>query len=355
MSPFVSSVGVKLLGSGACLPGDPVSTADLLAALARHCDPAVVRRARAIAHRLGIEQRHLSRDLSRSEGCVLPGLDAPTLCRTALEAALGEADRPLEAVQYLVGHTTSPHTLLPPNIAWVADSMLFEGPYMELRQACTGFASALQIASAMIAANELECVAVVGSEVGSPYFSANADFTSPEQLVNYVQMGDGAGAVALGPDDGSGRSVLTDLFIGHIGNGATPSLSLAGGGSGRPRCSAGFPVFEHRVGSVRKWGARLFELGAEAVRSRGYELGDFRWILPHQASGRLAAPLAAHLGVRAERIHVTADRFGNLGSAAIWVALDTLRRSGLLAAGERVLVLGAEATKMLYGGFVYTH
>jgi len=46
---------------------------------------------------------------------------------------------------------------------------------------------------------------------------------------------------------------------------------------------------------------------------------------------------------------------GNLGSAAIWVTLDRLRRSGRLALGDRVMVLGAEASKYMYGGFLYVH
>jgi 3-oxoacyl-[acyl-carrier-protein] synthase-3 len=32
-----------------------------------------------------------------------------------------------------------------------------------------------------------------------------------------------------------------------------------------------------------------------------------------------------------------------------------LRSSGRLKRGDRVLVLGAEATQYLYGGFVYVH
>jgi 3-oxoacyl-[acyl-carrier-protein] synthase-3 len=55
----------------------------------------------------------------------------------------------------------------------------------------------------------------------------------------------------------------------------------------------------------------------------------------------------------ASRIIVDADKLGNLGSAAIWVSLDRLRRSGRLEIGDKVLVLGAEATKYLYGGFIY--
>ena len=50
-----------------------------------------------------------------------------------------------------------------------------------------------------------------------------------------------------------------------------------------------------------------------------------------------------------------ASVLGNLGSAAIWVTLDRLRRSGRLAVGDRVLVLGAEASKYMFGGFLYVH
>jgi 3-oxoacyl-[acyl-carrier-protein] synthase-3 len=69
----------------------------------------------------------------------------------------------------------------------------------------------------------------------------------------------------------------------------------------------------------------------------------------------MAELLGPALGVPSEQIHVIADRYGNLGSPAIWIALNDLRRSGFLDPGHKVLVLGAEATKFLYGGFVYTH
>jgi 3-oxoacyl-[acyl-carrier-protein] synthase-3 len=52
---------------------------------------------------------------------------------------------------------------------------------------------------------------------------------------------------------------------------------------------------------------------------------------------------------------VHANHLGNLGSAAIWVSFDRLRRSGKLKTGDTLLVLGAEATKYIYGGFVYRH
>ena len=63
--------------------------------------------------------------------------------------------------------------------------------------------------------------------------------------------------------------------------------------------------------------------------------------------------LAGPLDVASERIVVTADRLGNTGSAAIWLALAQSRST--LKPGQTVLVLGAEATDFMFGGFRYHH
>ena len=356
MTTFYAGNAVRLLALETSFPREPVTTEDLLQSLQNHCpDPNILRRARAVAHRLGIKRRHLSRDLASATGTVHLGTDAPSLCAAALRRSASTAEIDIGELQYLIGHTTSPHTLLPPNIAWVAEKMDYQAPYMELRQACTGFANALQIASAMVEANNLQCVGIVGSEVGSPYFTASDEFADIEQLINYVQMGDGAAAALIGPADGKAGTTVSDLFIGHIGNGKAPGLSLSGGGSDAPYCEDGLPVFEHLAEQVRENGPKLFLKGFQAIKDKGYDLDDFRFIIPHQANGRLVKPVAEFLGTDENKIYSTAHKFGNLGSVAIWAALADLRQQDLLAPGDKVLILGAEATKYIYGGFVYTH
>ncbi|MGQ0557074.1 MAG: 3-oxoacyl-ACP synthase III family protein [Nitrospiraceae bacterium] len=346
---------LKLLGTGRSLPGPPVSNDILCEALESVCHPRAGRRARSIAYRLGITHRHLSRDLHVPLSGTRTTMQAPQLCHAALSGAMLEAGIGIGSVEYLIGHTSSPHTLLPPNIAWVADELQYTGPYLELRQACTGFANGLQIASAMAAANRLQAIAIVGSETGSPYCDISDGFLSNEQLVNYVQMGDGAGAVIVGQDDGSEDQILSNMFVGQIGLGREPGFFIEGGGSSQPQCRMQVPVFRHHVQTVREHGGELFVRGVEAMMQRGHALREFDWILPHQANGRLAHLFSQYFGVPEEKIYVTADKLGNLGSAAIWVSLDMLRRSGDLHKGQRVLILGAEASKFLYGGFVYTH
>ena len=130
---------------------------------------------------------------------------------------------------------------------------------MELRQACTGFANALQIAIPMLANDSaMQSIAIVGSEVGSVFFDISPGFIDREQLVNFVQMGDGAGAVILGPDDGTNRCMISDAYIGHSGLGKQPGFYMQGAGSGDVLCKSGLPVFRHNVTEVRAQGASLF-------------------------------------------------------------------------------------------------
>lgn len=350
MNARFSRTRLKLLGSGSALPGDPVSNDELLAALDRLCSTAKARLAQKYAARLGIQSRHVSRDLGKAKSGTRPGFDAPTLCKKALSNAVGNT-----TMSYLIGHTATPHTLLPPNIAWVADELRYEGPYVELRQACTGFANALVIAAAMIAEDATAKIGIVGSENGSPYFDISTDFASREQLINFVQMGDGAGAVLLGVDDGSGRAIISDVFVGQVGMDMPPGIALEGGGSANPECAAGLPYFRHRARDVRESGEKLIEAGIAAIASQGYSLGEFDWIIPHQANGHIAELFSARFPETGGKVFVTADRLGNLGSAAIWVSFHELRGSGNLKRGQRVLILGAEASKYLFGGFIYTH
>jgi len=355
MTAHFASNNLKLLSTASVLPGPPVSNEELIDALKRHAGARNARKAQLVTQKLQIRSRHLSRSLKTSLSGTRAPDDAPGLCSRAVTDALRSTDRTMAEIDYLLGHTITPHTLVPPNIAWVAQQLEFSGPFMEIRQACVGFASALQIAAGMIGSESAHTIAIVGSETGSPFFDISSKFLDTGQLVNYVQMGDGAAACILTADDHSNRHIISDMFSGHIGIDQSPGFSLKGGGSQNPSCAAGFPVFEHDAASVRSNGPELFHAGIHAVLERGFRLDEFNWIIPHQANGEIGSLFSKEFRVAEEKVFVTADTLGNLGSAAIWVSFDRLRRSGKLKQGHRVLILGAEASKYMYGGFVYQH
>ena len=165
-------------------------------------------------------------------------------------------------------------------------------------------------------------------------------------------MGDGAGAIVLGPP-APGADRLSAAWFGSIGLDRSPGLQMRNGGSAAPGNNSRGPLgFEHDFSAVLRGGAELFEAGIAAAMSQGLALGDVDWIIPHQASGKVGTLLARHLGQPEERFFVNADRLGNTGSAAIWIALAELRARGL-PRGTRTLALGAEATKYMFGGFVH--
>ncbi|GAC1628953.1 MAG: ketoacyl-ACP synthase III [Nevskia sp.] len=347
---------LKLLGSGLALPGPAITTAALLSRI-EHRFGIPQRTGVALGRRLGVQTRHHSREWLQPFEAPRAGHRNPELAALALVDALAQAGLPAGRLQFLFGHTTTPARLLPPNISEVAGTLGIGAPYVELRQACAGFANALQLASGLLQEPSAAPVAIVGSETGSVFFDPRALTEEPGQWVNLMQMGDGAGAVVLGPDDGSGGPWLEALFFGQIGLGRPPGFTLEEGGSDYPAVRQGrvCASFHHDFEAVKQDGVDLFQAGLAAAASAGVELGALTAIVPHQANGHIGEWLSRALGIDEALFWGNGDRVGNLGSASIWVALAELRASGRLCAGDRVLFLGAEATQYLYGGFVYVH
>jgi 3-oxoacyl-[acyl-carrier-protein] synthase III len=341
---------LRLLGTGAALPGEPISTEELLGVVDQRFRLSLRRAGTAIAHKLGIRTRHLSRDMVVRLETPRKGHRNPELAAAALRAALAEAGLMARDLSYLIGHTATPARLMPPNIGEVAAILAYDGPFVEFRQACTGFANALVFAQGLLRAGAGP-LAIVGSETGSVFFDPRRAAEDDGQLVNLVQMGDAAAAVVLAREDGGAGARLSHVFYGQAGGGTAPGLAVAGGGSDLPACDAGFPEFHHDFAAIRRTGLDLLLLGAHAAQRAGGGPCDF--FLPHQANGRMNSILAGPLSLAPERIIVTADRTGNTGSAAIWLALAQTRHN--LEAGQTVLAVGAEATAFMFGGFRYYH
>ena len=344
---------LKVLGMGTALPGAPVTTDQLLKLIDDRFGVAVSRRGAALACRLRIETRHICRDFESRREAPRLGNSNPDLAAAALRMALEEARLRAGDLAYLIGHTTSPACLVPPNIALVADRVGFAGPYMELRQACTGFANALVIAQGLVSTPGVKAVAIVGSESGSVYFDPQRAGQDVSQLVNLVMMGDGAAAIVVAPDDSGPGGRISNNFFGQVGLGRRSGLALVAGGSDHAFTEGGSIEFEHDFAAVRASGPELFYRGAEAARAFGIGVETVDHVVPHQANGRMAELLAPFLGIEQSKVFVNADSLGNTGSAAIWLALAELRSH--LDSGRRVLALGAEATKYMFGGFLYVH
>ncbi len=334
---------LAVLGTGVSLPGEPVTTEALLAIMTDRFGLSCRRSASVIAAKLAIHSRHIARPFVARHETARCGEANPDLAAEAISHALAAAGLKADDLAYLIGHTTTPFSPLPSNIALVADRLGYGGPHIELRQACTGFANALMIAHGLLGQPDSRPVAVVGSETGTLFFDPESCAADAGQIVNLVQMGDGAGAVILGPKE-RGDAQIRSAWFGAAGLGKEPGLAMAGDGRS----------FTHDFSGIRQSGPALFDFGVAEAVSAGCPPAQADFVVGHQVSGRIGDELAKRYDVPVERTFVNADRIGNTGSAAIWIALAELRDRGL-ARDDRVLVLGAEATKYMYGGFVYCH
>ena len=311
--------------------------------------------ARRIGKRLSIDTRHLVRSFDAPQEVPRSIDTAPKLAARAVRTALLDGVYDVRRLRLLLGHTATPHTLLPGNVAWVAEEMGYLGAHMELRQACTGFAAATVLSAGLIASG-VAPIAIVGSETGSVFLDPRHVAFDKAQLVNLVQMGDGAGAITLGPIGDATLGRIELAFYGSVGGNRAPGIALGQGGSGSPHADTTHTAhFTHDHEKVRAHGFELLRASLRVATESGVVPDGIDWWLAHPANGRMAEHVAKWLKLPAEKVICEASVLGNLGSAAIWVALDRLRRSGRLAKGDRVMVLGAEASKYMFGGLLYVH
>jgi 3-oxoacyl-[acyl-carrier-protein] synthase-3 len=93
------------------------------------------------------------------------------------------------------------------------------------------------------------------------------------------------------------------------------------------------------------------------VERRRLGLKDVDWFVPHISSEYFRKPLAdglarAGLPIPQERWFTNLDSVGNTGSAAVYLMLDELLRSGRLRDGQRVLCFVPESGRFS-SGFIY--
>ena len=130
-----------------------------------------------------------------------------------------------------------------------------------------------------------------------------------------------------------------------MGLGRAPGLKMRECGAAHPVERDGPLQFAHDYKATNATGRALFDAGARAAAGAGAGMDTADHVIPHQVSGRIGAQLAEHLGVAENRFFVNANRVGNTGSAAIWLALDEVRRARPRS-GHCALVLGAEPPRV---------
>jgi 3-oxoacyl-[acyl-carrier-protein] synthase-3 len=278
-----------------------------------------------ITERTGIRERRIAG----------PELGAAEMGARAAQVAMQRAGIHPGEVDLIVLATATPDRLLP---STACDMQALIGAKnaaaYDVAAACSGFIFALQAAEGHIAAGRGEIALVVATEK----MSAIVDWSDRQTCVLF---GDGAGAVVLRKAS-NGSGVLSS-FIRSDGTLAELLWRPAGG----VRVPMDAAVLDERSHLVRMAGREVFkaavrsmaEAADQALVKAGLTGEDIDLLVPHQANMRIIEATAKYAKIPMEKVFVNIQRYGNMSSATIPVALDEAVEQGRLRRGDRVLMV----------------
>jgi 3-oxoacyl-[acyl-carrier-protein] synthase-3 len=145
-------------------------------------------------------------------------------------------------------------------------------------------------------------------------------------------------------DNGKEVGEILSVHI-HTDGAGGENLLLPGGGSSTTPIS--YESVDRKLHTLRMIRAnesvrvavrRFAEAAEEAVSNNGVRLSDVKWIIPHQANSRILQQVARRLDVPFEKVYLTIERYGNISSATIPIALDEAIRNGSIARNDLVVL-----------------
>lgn len=309
----------RLIGTGSCLPGKPVTNDDLAVRGIDTSDE-------WITTRTGIRSRYLAEQ----------GVTSSQLGLAAAQRALEMAGVDARELDLIIVATSTPDFIFPSTACLIQGQLGNKGAAaFDVQAVCSGFTYALGIADKFIQSGSHKKALVIGAEV----FSRILDWSDRGTCVLF---GDGAGAVVLEASDSPGilsTALHADGSMSGILN--VPGQVCAGQVTGDPFLRMdGQAVFKFAV-------RVLTEVAEEVCRIAGMQTADVDWLIPHQANIRIIEATGKRLGIPKDKVIVTVDRHGNTSAASVPLALDEAVRDGRIRRGQKVLLEGVG------GGFTW--
>jgi 3-oxoacyl-[acyl-carrier-protein] synthase-3 len=278
-----------------------------------------------IRQRTGIVERRIA---PKEMGAADMGVGAALVAMERAGIAPGEID-------LIVVSTATPDRLLPSTACDIQAILgAKNAAAYDVSAACTGFIYALEIAEGHIAAGRAEIALVISTEK----MSGIVDWTD---RATCVLFGDGAGAAVVRKAE-NGRGMLSS-FIRSDGT-LAELLWRPGGGVKVPFDVA---VLDEKSHLVKMAGSEVFkaavrsmaEAADQALMRAGLTGDDIDLLVPHQANIRIIEATAKYAKIPMEKVFVNVDRYGNMSSATVPIALDEAVEQGRIRKGDNVLMV----------------
>jgi 3-oxoacyl-[acyl-carrier-protein] synthase III len=261
-----------------------------------------------ISSRTGIHRRR------RVNGETLVDLGAD-----AGSSALGLAGLEPADLDLVLVATSTADQMLPQAAPLIASRMgAPSAGAIDIGAACTGFLSALSLATAQLESGRARAVLVVGAEV----MSGVTDFSDRRTAGLF---GDGAGA-----------AVLTLGGPGEVG-----PIALRSDGRRGDLIRADWEERLVRMDGRATFRAAVAEMSAttqQVVSDAGLGLDEIDLFVYHQANSRIISAVGERLDLPPDRVIDCLADYGNTSAASIPIALSEAASTGLLRKGSRVLL-----------------
>lgn len=279
-----------------------------------------------IVTRTGIKERRLASAEEATSDLAL---------HASLEA-IAAAGLTAEDIDLIIVATITPDMFFPSTACLLQEKLgAKKAAAFDLSAACSGFIYGLATGSSMVASGMYKNVLVVGAET----LSRITDYTDRNTCILF---GDGAGAVVLGRvEEGRG---FQSFELGADGSGGE-LLKVSGGGSRIPATAESIETKQHFIhmagNDVFKFAVRIMGGAAEeALLKAGLTKDDIDLLVPHQANIRIIQSALNRLDLSADKAMINLDKYGNMSSASIPVALAEAVEQGRVSEGDHLVLVG---------------
>lgn len=273
-----------------------------------------------IESRTGMKERRI---------CHVP---ATEMAIVAARRALACAGLDAGDVDLIVYGSCSPDEQVPNSASGVQAALgAVRAASMDVNTACTSFLYSLSTASAMIRTGSVRTAVVIGAELISPYM----DWDNRNVAVLF---GDGCAAVVVQASDRA-EGLLGD----HLGCFADARQTLRVRGMGCAYANRGV------VFGDTQWdfdGQEIFKRAVQGMiqashavlQKCGVTPDQIDLVVPHQANLRIIDAVMSRVGLPMGKVMLTVQRYGNMSSATVPVALTDALAEGRVAPGALILM-----------------
>ncbi len=256
------------------------------------------------------------------------GAGVSDLSKIACERAMDMAGIKAADIDLIILATITPDTHCPAGSNWLEAKLNCDKAVsFDITAACSGFIFALHVADKLIKVGANKTALVVGSEIMTRVINWH-------ERESCILWGDGAGAAVVTASN-SGAEVLSTHIHTDGKNGDT--LLMPGGGSKTTPIShesvdkgLHFLKMIEANKSFKVAVNRFAEAAEEAAEANGFTINDVDVIIPHQANLRIIQGMAKRLKVPIEKVYMTIEKYGNISSATVPIALDEAVRDGTI-------------------------